>query len=88
MAREIGLHEWFDLLEKSGDQEVVQVLISSLDGYTERLPSLADRIQFINLFCAIRMEQMKLDFRRFEEKLIRFTASPSDNTVSDMKPKE
>ena len=62
--KERSLYEWFDLLEISGDEDFIEAFCASLDGYRAVTVSLEDKIQFINLFAALRMHQLKHGGRR------------------------
>ena len=56
--KETNLYEWFDLLERTDDQQVIRHFLAQLDGY-KGPPTTDDMIQFVNLFAALRMHQLK-----------------------------
>jgi len=56
--KERSLLEWFDILERTDDAEVIRLFCTGLDKY-QGTPTTADMIQFVNLFAALRMHQLK-----------------------------
>ena len=56
--KEVTIHEWFDLLEIGGDENVIQMFYRNLDNY-KNPPTLEDQIQFVNFMAALRLHQLK-----------------------------
>lgn len=54
----IDVHEWFERMERSSDQETMRAFLSSLDGYKGTAP-LNDMLQCINFLTAVRLQQLK-----------------------------
>jgi hypothetical protein len=59
MTAEKTYLDWFDIIERDTERNLIEQFLRSLEGYRDVRPSAGDIVQCANLFTAIRMHNNK-----------------------------